>query len=129
MYAREISSEVRFAKEQVAHERKVIEKFAEDPTNENVASVTLEVSGLEYVIPIHDEDVKSLSKVLLKFNKKESVRLEGKQLIQSATDNRALSYYVGWIANIVGCLNYAAAVMMSVLVLVKSMFDSKNMEV
>ena len=129
MYTREISSEMQFALEQVAHERRVIEKFIEDPTSENVASVTLEVSGIEHIILIHDEDFGKLAHLLLKFNKKENVRLEGKQLIQSATDNRALSYSVGWIANIVGGLNYAAAVMMSVLVLMKSLFDSKNMEV
>lgn len=129
MYTRELSSEVLFAQEQVAHERKVIEAFMKDPMSENVVSVTLEVSGVEHIILIHDEDFGKLAHLLLKFNKKESVRLEGKQLIQSATDNRALSYSVGWIANIVGGLNYAAAIMMSVLVLMKSLFDSKNMEV
>lgn len=126
---KELSASMQYALEQVANERKVIEAFRKEPQSENVASVTLEVSGVEHIILIHDEDFGKLAHLLLKFNKKESVRLEGKQLIQSATDNRALSYSVGWIANIVGGLNYAAAVMMSVLVLMKSLFDSKNMEV
>ena len=126
---KELSASMQYALEQVANERKVIEVFRKEPQSENVASVTLEVSGVEHIILIHDEDFGKLAHLLLKFNKKESVRLEGKQLIQSATDNRALSYSVGWIANIVGGLNYAAAVMMSVLVLMKSLFDSKNMEV
>ena len=112
MYAREILSEVRFAKEQVAHERKVIEKFAEDPTNENVASVTLEVSGVEYVIPIHDEDAKSLAKVLLKFNKKERMSLDGKLLIQQATSNRALSYAVGCCMGVLSFLSKVASILL-----------------
>lgn len=112
MYARENFGDVRFAQEQVAHERKVIEKFAEDPTNENVASVTLEVSGVEHIILIHDEDYKALAKMLLRFNTKERVSLEGKQLIQSATSNRALSYAVGCCMCVMSFLSKVASVLL-----------------
>lgn len=78
MYAREISSEVRFAKEQVAHERKVIEAFARDPQNENVASVTLQVSGIDHTILIHEQDYTEFADLLMKFNRKEKARLESR---------------------------------------------------
>ena len=108
----ELSSAVRFAQEQVAHERKVIEKFSDDPTNENVASVTLEVSGVEHIILIHDEDYKALAKMLLKFNSKERVSLEGKQLIQSATSSRALSYAVGCCMCVMSFLSKVASILL-----------------
>ena len=78
-----LKSEVSFALEQVRHERRVIEAFVEDPTNENVASVTLEVSGVEHVILIHDEDAVELADLLLKFNDKERVRMCGSCAIRN----------------------------------------------
>lgn len=72
-----LSSEVLLALEQLCHERRIIEAFAEDPTNENVGSVTLEVSGVEHVILVHDWDAKELANLLLRFNKKEHARMTG----------------------------------------------------
>ena len=117
MYTRELSSEVLFAQEQVAHERKVIEAFMKDPMSENVVSVTLEVSGEEYVIPIHEEDYKALAKMLLKFNSKERVSLEGKQLIQSATSSRALSYAVGCCMGVLSFLSKVASILLPFLLM------------
>lgn len=77
MEKKRLSSEVLLAMEQLCHERRVIEAFAEDPTNENVGSVTLEVSGVEHIILIHDSDAKELANLLLKFNKKEHARMVG----------------------------------------------------
>ena len=105
----QVSNEIRFALEMVAHERKIIEKFADEPTNENVASVTLEVNGVEHVVLIHDEDFKTLAELLLKFNSKERMRLEGKRMIESASDNRALSYVVGLGAYAVSLLAKVAS--------------------
>lgn len=76
MESTSLSSEVLFALEQVANERRVIEAFKADPTNENVGIVTLQVSGIEHDILIHDEDVMEFADLLLKFNKKERARLE-----------------------------------------------------
>ena len=105
----QVSNEIRFALEMVAHERKVIEKFADEPTTENVASVTLEVNGVEHVVLIHDEDFKTLAELLLKFNSKERMRLEGKRMIESASDNRALSYVIGLGAYAVSLLAKVAS--------------------
>ena len=77
MEKKRLSSEVLLAMEQLCHERRVIEAFAEDPTNENVGSVTLEVSGVEHIILIHDSDAKEFANLLLKFNKKEHARMVG----------------------------------------------------
>ena len=101
MYAREFQDGVSFAKEQVAQERKVIESFKKSPTNENFAKVVLNVSGVENVILIHDQDFLELSKMLLKFNKKEQIGLEGRDLIISTTRIRLLSYVIGFCARIV----------------------------
>ena len=77
MNEKKLFNEVSFALEQIAHERKVIKAYASDPTNENVGSVTLEVSGVEHVILIHDEDVVEFANLLLKYNKKEHARMVG----------------------------------------------------
>jgi hypothetical protein len=75
MSKKQLSHEVEFAKMQLAHDCNVIEKFNENPS-ESVASVTLEVGGVEYIILIHDEDYPSFSSLLLEFNRAENERLE-----------------------------------------------------
>lgn len=74
MEGKELSDEVQVAQMQVAHERKVIEAFNETP-EENVASVTLEVGGIEHTILIHDEDYPQLYALLCKINDAENERL------------------------------------------------------
>ena len=69
-----LSSEVQLAKMLVENERKVIQTFIE-ATEENVASVCLEVDGKEHTILIHDEDHKKLCALLLELNDAENVRL------------------------------------------------------
>lgn len=125
MDEKDLLSATHFALEQIAQERSVIKRFAEDHTDESVASVTLVVGGIEHVILVHDEDFGKLAHFLLKLNKKESVRLHGQRLIQSATANRSLSYSLGRIVNIVGGLNYAAAMILSSFVLMRGYFESK----
>lgn len=66
-----LSIGVPFALEQIAHERKVIEAFARDPQNENVASVTLEVSGVEHIIPIHDRYYPMIAALLMTIKRDE----------------------------------------------------------
>ncbi|MBO6033996.1 MAG: hypothetical protein J6Q22_21590 [Prevotella sp.] len=75
MSKKELSNEVQVAMEQVAHERKVIEAFARDPQNENVASVTLQVSGIEHTILVHDRDYPKLYSLLVEMNQSENERL------------------------------------------------------
>lgn len=120
---------VPFALEQIAHERKVIEAFAHDPQNENVASVTLKVSGVEYIILIHDEDFRSLAMTLLKMNKRERVRIEGMGIMQSATFSRGVTYTVGLIC---GALSFIR-VMISALGILLGMpnvgFTRKGMSI
>lgn len=74
MKKKKVSSEVQVAQMQVAHERKVIETFNETP-EENVASVTLEVGGIEHTILIHDEDYPQLYALLCRLNDAENERL------------------------------------------------------
>lgn len=74
MKKKKLSNEVQVAQMQVAHERKVIETFNETP-EENVASVTLEVGGIEHTILIHDEDYPQLYALLCRLNDAENERL------------------------------------------------------
>lgn len=78
MANKELSIGVPFALEQIAHERKVIEAFARDTQNENVASVTLQVSGIDHTILIHEQDYTEFADLLMKFNRKEKARLESR---------------------------------------------------
>jgi len=78
MAKKELSFGVPFALEQIAHERKVIEAFARDPQNKNVASVTLQVSGIDHTILIHEQDYNEFADLLMKFNRKEKARLESR---------------------------------------------------
>jgi len=66
--------ELQFASLQNEHEKKVIEAFMESP-KENVASVTLEVGGIEHTILIHDEDYPKLYALLCQINDAENERL------------------------------------------------------
>lgn len=70
-----LSSEVLFALNQIRHEKNCIESFTQDKSNDNIACVTLEVSGEKYFIMIHDEDAAEFANLLLKFNKKERARI------------------------------------------------------
>lgn len=74
MSKKELSNEVQVAQMQIAHERKVIGAFMESP-KENVASVTLEVGGIEHTILIHDEDYPKLYALLCQINDAENERL------------------------------------------------------
>ena len=74
MSKKELSNELQVAQMQVAHERKVIEAFSETP-EENVASVTLEIGGIEHTILIHDEDYPKLYALLCQINDAENERL------------------------------------------------------
>lgn len=74
MSKKELSHEVAFAKMQVAYERNVIEKFNENP-KENVASVTLEVGGVEHTILIHEADYPKLYSLLKELNQAENNHL------------------------------------------------------
>lgn len=86
MEEKRLKNEVRFALWQVNRERKVIEAFAKDPTNENVASVTLEVAGVEHLIVIHEDDCKDFAELLLKFNRKEEQRIVGSEYFAKAAE-------------------------------------------
>lgn len=74
MKKKKLSSEVQVAQMQVEHERKVMDAFMECPS-ENVASVTLEVGGIEHTILIHDEDYPQLYALLCRLNDAENERL------------------------------------------------------
>lgn len=74
MAKKQLSDEVQVAQMQVAHERKVMDAFMECPS-ENVASVTLEVGGIEHTILIHDEDYPQLYALLCRLNDAENERL------------------------------------------------------
>jgi len=74
MSKKELSNEVQVAQMQVAHERKVMDAFMECPS-ENVASVTLEVGGIEHTILIHDENYHQLYTLLCRLNDAENERL------------------------------------------------------
>lgn len=74
MSKKELQSDVRLAKAFVAQERKVIDAFMESP-EENVASVCLEVGGIEHTILIHDEDYPLLYALLCRLNDAENERL------------------------------------------------------
>ena len=87
MSKKELSNEVQVAQMQVAHERKVMDAFMECPS-ENVASVTLEVSGIEHTILIHDEDYPQLYALLCKLNDSENVRLA--KLLNEMKNNQKL---------------------------------------
>jgi len=74
MSKKELLNEVQVAQMQVEHERKVVEAFMESP-KENVASVTLEVGGIEHTILIQDEDYPKLYALLCQINDAENERL------------------------------------------------------
>ncbi len=76
MKEKKLSSEVQFALMQIEHEKKVIQAFLENP-NENVASVCLEVGGVEHTILIHNEDYAKLCSLLMEFNHAEHGRVTG----------------------------------------------------
>lgn len=75
MSKKELSNQMQVAQMQVAHERKVMDAFMECPS-ENVASVTLEVSGIEHTILIHGEDYPQLYALLCRLNDAENERLK-----------------------------------------------------
>lgn len=74
MTKKQLSNEVQVAQTQVEHERNVMDAFMECPS-ENVASVTLEVGGIEHTILIHDEDYPQLYALLCRLNDAENKRL------------------------------------------------------
>lgn len=74
MAKKQLSNEVQVAQMQVEHERKVMDAFMECPS-ENVASVTLEVGGIEHTILIHDDDYPQLYALLCRLNDAENKRL------------------------------------------------------
>ena len=76
MKKKKLSCEVQFALTQIEHENKVIKAFLENPS-ENVASVCLEVGGVEHTILIHDEDYSKLCSLLMEFNHAENDCMTG----------------------------------------------------
>ena len=76
MEQKNLSSEVQFALMQIEREKEVLQAFLENPS-ENVASVCLEVGGVEHTILIHDEDYPKLCSLLMELNHAEKERVSG----------------------------------------------------
>lgn len=70
--------ELQFASLQNEHEKKVIEAFLESPS-ENVASICLEVGGIEHILLIRETDYPKLCTLLVELNRAQSERLEEMQ--------------------------------------------------
>lgn len=82
-----MNREEKIAMMQIEHDRKVIEAFAKNPS-ENVASVCLEVGGVEHTILIHEPDYPKLVSLLKSCNHEEEERLVGEKSGEGDNDAR-----------------------------------------